>query len=69
MRIELPKFPEIRTDWHVWFAWHPVCLDHQLVWWEKVERKECSGQEIIHVFDGTERTIYIYRWEYREVAP
>jgi hypothetical protein len=29
-----------RTEWHLWFAWHPVRLNlHTRVWLETVERK------------------------------
>jgi hypothetical protein len=40
------------NEWHLWFAWHPVTVDHKIkefngdalklrttVWWEPVERR------------------------------
>ncbi len=30
--------------WHRWFAWHPVCVNGQLVWLEAVDRRRREGQ-------------------------
>jgi len=27
------------AEWHDWFAWHPVTVDGERVWLEKVQRK------------------------------
>ena len=27
-------------QWHVWFAWHPVRIDENIVWLEKVKRRK-----------------------------
>jgi len=28
-----------REEWHRWFAWHPVTVGKEWVWWEHVERR------------------------------
>ena len=39
--------------WHRWFAWYPVRIDNERVWWEWVERRvdNCQGYLCPH-----------YRW-------
>jgi hypothetical protein len=56
------KAPVNITQWHRWYAWHPVRYDGTTtwVWLEYVERK--SVRE--HDYDGD----YIW-WEYRPVTP
>lgn len=40
MRFRLdPKKPVDHTEWHHWFAWHPVRIGPELVWLERVDRK------------------------------
>lgn len=44
-------------DWHPWFAWHPVRVDRELIWLERIERKgehfpDCIGWQ--------------WQWEYRD---
>jgi hypothetical protein len=31
--------PSNKREWHRWFAWHPIKIDHQWVWLETVHRK------------------------------
>jgi hypothetical protein len=39
MRIRLDKKkPKDKTQWHVWFAWHPIRIGPHLAWLEFVER-------------------------------
>ena len=33
-----PPRPNLR-EWHSWFAWFPVEINGEAVWWERVERK------------------------------
>jgi hypothetical protein len=50
---------EPKTEWHRWFAWHPVKVEHQYVWLEKVYRK---GQRVPYGWD------YDYRVEGSEIG-
>lgn len=51
MRWALTKQP---TDWHKWFAWHPVLVESTVVWLEVIERRD-TGKCGDFDFD----------WEYR----
>ena len=42
----------VNQNWHRWFAWHPVQIDHQYVWLEYVYRKGVKAY-------------YGYKYEYR----
>jgi len=34
-------------EWEPWFAWHPVTVNGQWVWWHPIERKViCYGMEV-----------------------
>ncbi len=35
------------SEWHRWFAWHPVCWDGGWAWLSTVERSHLRGS-IIH---------------------
>lgn len=41
MRI---RFQDL-TKWHRWFAWHPVSVGNDFVWWEYVIRKGTYGYD------------------------
>lgn len=41
-----------KRQWHIWFAWHPIIISDEWVWWEFVERRYRDG----FFFDP---------WEYR----
>lgn len=28
-----------KYDWHDWFAWYPITINGECIWWEVVERK------------------------------
>ena len=43
--------PKIYPEWQPWFAWHPVKIGPQWVWWEWVERKFYSGAMGDGIFD------------------
>lgn len=30
---------EMKKQWHIWFAWHPVWIDESIYWLTKVKRK------------------------------
>lgn len=37
-------------QWHLWFAWHPVILENEIVWLEKIwRRRQTSWYE--HAWD------------------
>lgn len=38
MRFNIENKPDYRESWHIWFAWHPVKIENQRVWLEKVKR-------------------------------
>lgn len=38
MRINVKPSKDL-TEWHRWFAWHPVRADSQIVWLEWVQRR------------------------------
>jgi hypothetical protein len=44
---------EARKQWHEWFAWHPIFIEHELVWLETVERKRCYPEHV---------SLYITPW-------
>lgn len=48
---------EARREWHVWFAWRPVKLEHgDCRWFEFVERREVYVNGYFESY---------YEWEYR----
>jgi hypothetical protein len=51
-KARLPRKIYDPLQWHRWFAWHPVKIDHKYVWLEYVHRK-LSG------------FTYADDWEYR----
>ena len=62
MRINCHAWANARfarlTDWHSWFAWHPVTMPSGVcVWLEKIERKG-------HFSSGYGGDLWTY--EYRE---
>lgn len=42
------------TEWHRWFAWHPVKIEHEYVWLEVVHRK---GQQVPYGWDYEYRVV------------
>jgi hypothetical protein len=44
---------------HAWFAWHPVRINRDLVWWEWVFRSEGDNSWRYSTYDGR----YHYRGE------
>jgi hypothetical protein len=46
----LDRLPTYR-DWAPWFAWYPVRIGNDIVWWERVEA--------LNLFDGES---FIYRY-------
>jgi hypothetical protein len=55
------------TEWHVWFAWHPVRLANGCVWLENLERRGTKRTAIAQDLDpdvyGMEYEYW--DWEYR----
>lgn len=53
-----------KSNWHFWFAWHPVCVKQyddgtvKLVWLQKVLRKGTPGARIAG---------YDWFFEYKEI--
>lgn len=39
MRWQAKRSLNWHRDWHRWFAWYPVRVGDQWIWWEHVERK------------------------------
>ena len=35
-----------RAEWSAWFAWHPIRVDEQMVWLERVERKNLGAHRV-----------------------
>lgn len=53
-----------RKEWHRWFAWHPVWVNNNFVWFETVQRRwiynaSSAGDSSGHSFD-------VPGWEYKE---
>ena len=47
MRVEslsppIKRWWENKKKWNQWFAWRPVFVDGEWVWWETIERKMVS---------------------------
>lgn len=69
MRKQMPKMKGgdvNKSDWHDWFAWHPVFVDNErggtdFVWFETVQRKLYYGMP-----DGPWDAPSEY-WEYRDL--
>lgn len=52
------------TEWHSWFAWHPVdVLEGGVIWLERVDRR--WNWEINYSLDMTGYGDYNGGWEYR----
>jgi hypothetical protein len=61
MRFAVRSKPE-RTEWHSWFAWHPVrTLGGDYVWLERVLRR---GQRIL-IANGDGMPEHVWEWEYQ----
>ena len=43
MRFNLRTCSYDPEEWHSWFAWHPIVIDTQVVWLERVQRQLLSG--------------------------
>lgn len=37
MRIKIKK--TTKTEWHKWFAWHPIITNDEIIWLEKINRR------------------------------
>lgn len=67
-----PKVVKDKSDWHVWFAWHPVWAENSkgdtvIVWLEKVYRKitKETSYSLEWVWDDLEEVPYTYNvYEY-----
>lgn len=44
------------SEWHIWFAWHPVWCGGARVWWERIERRNVGACPFM----------YGDVWEYRK---
>lgn len=55
-----------KEQWHDWFAWWPVLVGGELVWWERVQRRWNSGTNLVCI-DPYDPGEYAGAWEYRNV--
>lgn len=69
-----PRIPKpARTEWHPWFAWHPVIFERRweyhdtggseraFVWLRTIQRKGTPRE----MFDGaSDMPITVWTWEY-----
>lgn len=73
MRWQIRK-PNPYNAWRRWFAWYPVRVDDQMVWWEYVERRRARLQNLHldpHRAMESPDLSYVETgfWEYRFPAP
>jgi hypothetical protein len=51
----------VKTNWHDWFAWHPVRTPEGWVWLETIRRK---GRRTL-IANGDGQPEHVWEWEYR----
>lgn len=59
------RIPYRRTDWHRWFAWHPVETSSGTVWLEYVERMFVDNASSAGDFSGY--SFDVPGWIYRDL--
>ena len=66
MKKKLPVYKPYQ--WHLWFAWYPVCTeDGYKVWWEDVFKKWNPSKD--YGIDDYACTYPVGGWDYMVEAP
>lgn len=55
------------TNWHSWFAWHPVKVRSECVWMEHVWRRSCRDKDKLEAFMLNGKIMLDMYYEYRTI--
>lgn len=59
------KRMEKYTQWHKWFAWHPIRINNTVIWLETIYRK---GTVALDSYDNKEYLVWSYNIEGPEMG-